>query len=243
MAARLSALLPTLAALTVVWILTASPIPFATAARPPQKPAPVAKRAPKGAPVLVVPDVRRQAYVFAKGILEENGFAWRVKGAVQGYAANVVASQKPEPGTRVVDNGLPTVTLRLERNPDYAERGLPENRSPHAGSPVVFADPRPAPTPASALPRWPGAASLPQRAQLLAERLARSAEPTRALVRDWLREHAWIVAGANAGRPGSAQALRMLIRIDRSLQRRWGIGARSEAVARAALARVERASR
>jgi hypothetical protein len=47
---------------------------------------------------LVVPDVRKQAYVFAKGTLEQGGFAWRVEGAVPGFAANIVVSQSPEPG-------------------------------------------------------------------------------------------------------------------------------------------------
>ena len=41
-------------------------------------PAPVAVEAEKP-DVLVVPDVRRQAYVFAKGILQDAGFAWRVQ--------------------------------------------------------------------------------------------------------------------------------------------------------------------
>ena len=67
--------------------------------------------APAAAPVaaepepLVVPDVRKQAYVFAKGSLEQDGFAWRVEGSVPGFAANVVVSQSPAPGTRVVADG------------------------------------------------------------------------------------------------------------------------------------------
>ena len=34
-------------------------------------------------PVLTVPDVTRQAFVFAKGTLEDSGFAWKVAGSVQ----------------------------------------------------------------------------------------------------------------------------------------------------------------
>ena len=55
--------------------------------------------APVTAPVaaklqpLVVPDVRKQAYVFAKGSLEQDGFAWRVEGSVPGFASNVVVAQ------------------------------------------------------------------------------------------------------------------------------------------------------
>ena len=67
---------------------------------------------PRSRSMLVVPDVRGQAYVFAKGILEDAGFAWRVPGA-RGFAANTVVGQSPLPGTRVVDTGAPLVTLRL----------------------------------------------------------------------------------------------------------------------------------
>ena len=47
---------------------------------------------------LTVPDVTGQAYVFAKGILQDHGFAWHVTGPVQGYAANTVVEQRPPPG-------------------------------------------------------------------------------------------------------------------------------------------------
>src|SRR3712207_1752450 len=126
MAARLSALLPRLAALTLIWLLATSTLTFAAAGRAPTAPAPaVAPTAPRGQKVLVVPDVRRQAYVFAKGILEDGGFAWRVRGTVRGYAANTVLTQRPAPGTKVVDNGAPTIVLTLKRNGAYAENGLP----------------------------------------------------------------------------------------------------------------------
>jgi hypothetical protein len=82
---------------------------------------------------LVVPDVRKQAYVFAKGTLEQDGFAWRVEGGVAGFAANVVVSQSPAPGTRVVPDGAPIVVLRLSRNGAYKQEGMPENLSPYPG--------------------------------------------------------------------------------------------------------------
>src|SRR5215207_2403425 len=85
---------------------------------------------------LVVPDVRNQAYVFAKGCLEQNGFAWRVEGSVPGFAANVVVSQSPRPGARVIADGAPIVVLHLSRNGSYAQEGLPENASPYAGKPA-----------------------------------------------------------------------------------------------------------
>jgi hypothetical protein len=86
---------------------------------------------------LVVPDVRGQAYVFAKVMLEDAGFAWRVRGAVNGFAVNRVASQRPGPGARVLDTGAPTISLELNRNARYDETGVPENFSPYAGTRVL----------------------------------------------------------------------------------------------------------
>jgi PASTA domain len=91
---------------------------------------------------LVVPDVRGQAYVFAKVILEDAGFAWRVQGAVDGFAVNLVASQLPAPGARVLDTGAPTIALRLDRNARYRETGVPENFSPYRGTRVLRAGAR-----------------------------------------------------------------------------------------------------
>jgi PASTA domain len=97
--------------------------------------APATPAAP--AATLVVPQVRGQAYVFAKGILEDSGFAWKVTGGVDGFAANLVAEQSPAPGTRLVDTGAPTITLRLDRNVKYAEEGVPENFAPFGGTRVL----------------------------------------------------------------------------------------------------------
>lgn len=98
MAARLTALLPRLLALTVIWLLGAATFTLAAEKKPgvaqPTASAPEAK--PE---VLVVPDVRGKAYVFAKGILQDAGFAWRVQGAVQGYSANAVIYQTPAPSS------------------------------------------------------------------------------------------------------------------------------------------------
>ncbi len=96
---------------------------------------------------LVVPDVRKQAYVFAKGSLEQEGFAWRVEGAVPGYAANVVVSQVPAPGSRVVPDGAPIVVLRLSRNSGYKQEGTPENVAPYPGKPARLVGAKPKSTP------------------------------------------------------------------------------------------------
>jgi hypothetical protein len=276
MAARLSAILPRLAVLTVIWLLATSTITFAAGGRNEDE-APVATAAPQGPEYLVVPDVRRQAYVFAKGILADGGFAWRVEGPVDGYAANTVSTQEPAPGTKLEDTGAPTIVLRLARNMDYTERGLPENRSAEDGTAVVLAGAPVEAPPAEQPPaektdeppkdekkkkdtakgaeaRTPdfvvaGAPAepkdelpLPDRARLLDRRLAAQAKPTPRLVNYWLYQHSWIVTGASFGWSGGAEALRVLIRVDERLQARWGFGRQSEAVARAALAEVERRS-
>jgi PASTA domain len=83
-----------------------------------------------------VPQVTGQAYVFAKGILQDGGFAWHVTGPVQGYAVNTVVEQHPAAGTVVLDTGAPTVTLTLARNKAYAELGSPSNGAPYSGTAV-----------------------------------------------------------------------------------------------------------
>ena len=298
MASRLPALLPRLVVLTVIWLLATSTITFAASARKPAKNRPAPARAPKAAQFLIVPDVRKQAYVFAKGMLDDAGFGWRVEGSVQGFAANTVAVQEPAPGVKVIDTGAPTVVLRLARNASYAERGLPENDSPQRGTRLVLAASAPQAAP-GALPARkrpareklkepvesakeskapkkreapaegakqrarssenrasqgarepafsvPGAPRepadempLPERARLLEKRLAAHAKPTDELVRYWLYQHSWIVTGARFGWRGGAEALRTVIRLDRALEARWGVGARSARVARTALAEVE----
>jgi PASTA domain len=281
MAARFAALLPRLLALTVIWLLGAAT--FSVAAeqkKPTAKPAPAATS--KRPAVLEVPDVRGKAYVFAKGILQDAGFAWRLGGDVQGYAANVVDYQAPAPGVRVIDNGAPTVTLRLSKNSAYGERGLPENEAPYDGTRIVLlnewiaqhAAPQTTTTAATTTiatttatttmastteespprnppePRKPdfvveGAPTepadempLPDRARMLERRMAAASNPTPRLVDFWLYQHAWIVTGARFGWHDGAEALRILIGVDESLQRRWDFGARSETVARSALAYV-----
>ena len=138
MAARLAILAPRLVVLIAIWLLAAAS--WTLAAGGPQSSVTTTPAAtePTKPDVLVVPDVRRQAYVFSKGILQDAGFAWRVQGSVDGYAANTVVSQTPAPGVRVVDNGAPTVVLRLKRSGEYDERGVPENESSYEGTAIVL---------------------------------------------------------------------------------------------------------
>jgi len=285
---RLGALLPRALVIVLAWVLATAAFTFA-ADKQILGPSRAATSSPAKAPELTVPEINGQAFVFAKGILEDAGFAWRVTGSVHGYAANKVLAQSPAAGTHVVDTGAPTVTLRLVRG-QYAEQGAPEDISSYTGTRVHLADLATAPirqaplakpavkpakpakkparkpakkpvthkhatkpsAPAARPPAFkvPGAPrepldeiTLPARAERLSAWVATHPKLTNANAQHWLYQHAWIVTGAKFGWWHGSQALVKLIAVDRRVERIWGIGHRSEAVARAALARVRRASR
>ncbi len=84
--------------------------------------------------------------------------------------------------------------------------------------------------------------SLPARADRLAAWIATNPKQTHANVGRWLYQHSWIVDGAQFGWWHGSQALQKLIAVDQHVERIWGIGHRSEAVARAALVQVSRRS-
>src|SRR5437764_11589128 len=140
MASRLAAYVPRFIVLAILGLLATATFTFA--AEKQITSTPVAKPAPAAPPVLVVPDVQRQAYVFAKGILQDAGFAWKVEGPVRGYAANTVAVQQRLPGTRGVDTGAPLVVLHLVANSHYDQHGLPEDASPYRGTEIRLVDAR-----------------------------------------------------------------------------------------------------
>jgi hypothetical protein len=81
--------------------------------------------------------------------------------------------------------------------------------------------------------------ALPARARRLDAWLTPGRGASAANQRHWLYQHAWIVAGANFGWWHGAEALRVLIRVDRRIESQWGIGHRSEAATRRALAALE----
>ena len=81
--------------------------------------------------------------------------------------------------------------------------------------------------------------ALPVRAAQLGTWLAAHHTPTNTSVKHWLYQNAWIVAGARMGWWHGADALRTLIAVDTRAESVWGIGAKSENVARRALAEVE----
>jgi hypothetical protein len=291
-------MLPRVVALTAILVLASATISFAADNVLAPSPAPV--EATVAPPTLVtVPDVRGQVYVFAKGTLEEQGFAWRVSGAVRGYAANTVVSQTPPAGTRVIDTGVPTILLGLAKNPKYPQAGTPEDASPYDGTAIKLLRRKAAPKPAAKPKAKPKAAkpkaakpkakatvkpkakavkpkavtpkavkptakaaarppaftaagapkepqselALPVRARRLASWVDAHPKASNANVRHWLYQHEWIVTGARFGWWHGEQALETLLRVDEQVQRRWGIGGKSEAAARRALAFVRAKSR
>ena len=276
MALRIATRLPRLAVIGAVLLLASATLAVGAAKRM----AAVPQGAPAPVPVatVVVPDVTGQAFVFAKGTLEDTGLAWKVVGSVHGYAANKVSKQTPAAGTKLKDTGAPTITVTLERTA-YPEQGDPEDVSPYFGTsvqPIGLPTPAPVPTPAPAAPKpaapkpvaakpkpaTPAAVTkrapdfvvagarpepqkempLPQRAHLLSSWIASHAK-TRANVRHFLYQHSWIVTGAQFGWWHGAEALRELIAADRAAEQRWGIGRKSQLVARAALTEVEARSK
>ena len=295
MAVRLAALLPRAVVIALIWVLATAAFTFAADTTIIGPSTSKSSTTPAKAPDLVVPSVTGQAYVFAKGILEDGGFAWRVTGSVQGFASNRVLTQSPAAGTRVLDTGAPTVVLRLARGA-YAEHGRPVDSSSYPGTAVKLADLAAATVPAAPVKKKPAAKPVAKAAKPVGkpkanpkrkptanpkrkptdkakpaarppafvvagapkEPLDEMTLPARALrleswlanrpktprnVQHWLYQHAWIVTGATFGWSHGAQALETLIRVDEQVQRQWGIGRKSEAVARAALAKVHREAR
>jgi hypothetical protein len=148
-------------------------------------------------PPLVVPDVRHQAYVFAKGTLEQGGFAWRVQGAVHGYSANLVAAQTPAPGSKLIAAlGAPTIVLRLERNAGYAQEGAPEDTSPYKGVPARRFGAKPPPVKKAAKSKKTVAATPPAKVTRTVA-AAKPSKPARKKPTS-TRKPAFVVAGAPA---------------------------------------------
>lgn len=137
---RVAAHLPRLLVLGAVFLFAGATLTYGAASRISATDEAKTPVAPAAAPTVVVPDVSGQAFVFAKGALQDAGFAWQVTGRVHGYAVNRVVSQSPAAGTKLRDTGAPTVTVTLERT-SYAETGEPADVSPYYGTAVVLVTP------------------------------------------------------------------------------------------------------
>ena len=284
---RLGSLLPRVFVLVIVALLATATITFAAeTSGTPTPNTPTESAAPT---ILLVPDVRGQAYVFAKTTLEEGGFAWRVAGGVKGYAANTVTGQSPAPGSRVYDTGAPTVSLSLSVNSRYPQAGSPEQAAPFAGTPVELVGvtkpkakptakaegeaeakpkakpkkkakparsrsprrsrsrPRSRPGPRRSSSRGPSPSPSTRSRSPSEPRTSAPGSPataarrTRTSVTGSTSTPGSSPAQNSAG--GTARGLETLIAVDEKVQRSWGMGKRSERVARAALAEVRKRSK
>jgi len=133
--------------------------------------------------------------------------------AGQRYGRRATRSRRPGRGGSAPRSGVRTQTLRRPRPAAFRVPGAPKE-------------------PLDEIP-------LPARARRLQAWLSRSRNPTAANQRHWLYQHAWIVTGARFGWWHGAEALRILIRVDRRVESQWSIGNRSEAVARGTLTSIE----
>jgi PASTA domain len=155
MALRIATGLPRLAIVGVVLLLASATLAVGAAKK--MAVTPQGAPAPVTTPTVTVPDITGQAFVFAKGTLEDSGLAWKVAGSVHGYAVNKVAKQTPAAGTKLRDTGAPTITVTLQRT-SYPEKGEPEDVSPYFGTSVQpiglpKTTPAPAPAPAPVAPK------------------------------------------------------------------------------------------
>jgi PASTA domain-containing protein len=172
-----------------------------------------------------------------------------------GLSRNTSYKQEGIPENESPYEGRPA-RLLVPRKAVAARKPAAANPKPVAKKPVVkSAAKQPDPTakkragrkPAFSAPGAPpeplDEITLVARVQQLDTWLDSHRRPSRAAVTHWLYQHNWVVTGAAFGWSGGPQALRALVAVDRRVQKLWGIGSRSEALARHALAEVERKAR
>jgi hypothetical protein len=148
------------------------------------------------------------------------GAAGAIWARYDGHNSSVRESQQPTTRPQS-ETRRTTTTSSAPRNPLRPPRRLPAFHV--AGAPKE---------PLHEIP-------LPARARRLEAWLSPNRTLSAANLRHWLYQHAWIVTGARFGWWHGAEAIRTLIRVDRRVEARWGVGYRSEAAARRALAEVE----
>jgi hypothetical protein len=142
-----------------------------------------------------------------------------------------LASEEPAEKIGAFEAAKPKPAVKHARAATKPAVAAKKDTSPAQRAPA-FTFPGQRPEPQDELP-------LPRRALELRAWLAKHPKPSDENVSYWLYQHSWVVSGAKEGWWHGAEALRLLIQADRRANAVWGIGSRSEAVARAALAEVE----
>jgi hypothetical protein len=185
-----------------------------------------------GAPTVVLNLVRGK--YAENGVPEDtpsySGTAIKLVGATEPAAPKAKAVAKPakKPVAR-----KPAAKQPAKKH--HAKKQQPAAKAP-AKRPPAFVLPRAPKEPLDEIP-------LTTRADRLAAWIDSHPRQTSPNVQRWLYQHAWIVTGAEFGWWHGDQALVKLIAVDRKVEQIWGIGHRSEKLARAALARVRRESK
>jgi hypothetical protein len=141
--------------------------------------------------------------------------------------------------------------VKPKAKPKAKPRAKPKKKAKPAAKPKPAPKPKPAAKPArppafvvpGAKPEPLDEIPLTKRAQNLDAWLSSHGKPTNENVSHWLYQHSWIVTGAKLGWWHGAEALEILIAVDEKVQRKWGLGSKSERVARAALAEVRKRSK
>jgi hypothetical protein len=189
-----------------------------------QSPAAGTRVADTGAPLVTVSLAKAKGYPERGAPVNVSPYApTAVRLAASVPAATTPSTAAPatpaapavKPAVKHTASAKPAKKAPVARKPDFVV----------AGAPVE---------PAKEMP-------LVNRAHVLDTWLDSHKQNTSANVQHWLFQNAWIVTGAKFGWWHGAQALRALIAADQKAQTQWGLGAKSEQVARAALAEVERA--
>jgi hypothetical protein len=156
----------------------------------------------------------------------------------------IVATREPQVVVKVVKVAPPLPRVEDPREPaarpapstPAAPKAAEPHRKPHAAKPRLQRR-----TPDFIVPGAPAEPtdemSLVARARMI-ERRVKTMKPTDEAVSWWLYQHNWVVTGALFGWHDGDQALRILVRADKIIQRRFDIGYRSEQRAQTALARV-----
>jgi hypothetical protein len=153
------------------------------------------------------------------------------KPAATTTAAKPATTTAPKPATTTAAKPAATTTTAAPKPAAVAARPA-RGKVPFSDRPPAFLLPR------NAHRERAGELPLPVRADRLLRFVRAHKKPTNAVVKHWLVQHAWITAGARFGWWHGAQALQTAIAADRLVEAEWGIGYRSEAVAKAALAYV-----
>ena len=189
-----------------------------------------------GAPVVKLTLARNKRYG-EKGTAQDSS---PYQGTAVKLASAIAAVQPAKPAPAAAAPAATTATPA----PAQTTAAQTPKQKPAPKAAAAYPQHRPTAFAVSGAPKEPlDEMPLPDRAKQLGTWLQTHPKPTNAVVRHWLYQNEWIVTGARFGWWRGAEALRTLIQVDARAESLWGIGAKSENHARAALSEVEARSK